>query len=239
MIPLFRSRTPGDIKETVCDHKDINEYLTKLAEDKMGTASESKEIALVGRSNVGKSSLLNTLISGRPKSHLKTASERVRQGNLALTSKTPGKTNRLHFFKLPSLPLTLVDCPGYGFARASHTDKENWRRFMEAYLRKSQMLHRVILLVDIKVGLMDSDKMLLEMLSESKRPSMIVLTKADKVGDPEIKAQMDKTAEYLKAAGMMVSPFVHAISTHNGFGMYELIANLGYMLEMPILRKPI
>ena len=205
----------------------------------MGTASESKEIALVGRSNVGKSSLLNTLISGRPKSHLKTASERVRQGNLALTSKTPGKTNRLHFFKLPSLPLTLVDCPGYGFARASHTDKENWRRFMEAYLRKSQMLHRVILLVDIKVGLMDSDKMLLEMLSESKRPSMIVLTKADKVGDPEIKAQMDKTAEYLKAAGMMVSPFVHAISTHNGFGMYELIANLGYMLEMPILRKPI
>jgi GTP-binding protein len=182
---------------------------------------------------------LNTLISGRPKSHLKTASERVRQGNLALTSKTPGKTNRLHFFKLPSLPLTLVDCPGYGFARASHTDKENWRRFMEAYLRKSQMLHRVILLVDIKVGLMDSDKMLLEMLSESKRPSMIVLTKADKVGDPEIKAQMDKTAEYLKAAGMMVSPFVHAISTHNGFGMYELIANLGYMLEMPILRKPI
>jgi GTP-binding protein len=87
-------------------------------------------------------------------------------------------------------PLTLVDCPGYGFARASHTDKENWRKFMENYLRKSQMLHRVIMLVDIKVGLMDSDKMLLEMLSECQRPSMIVMTKADKVKDDQIKEQL-------------------------------------------------
>jgi GTP-binding protein len=205
----------------------------------MGTANESKEIALVGRSNVGKSSLLNTLISGQPKSHLKTASERMKQGNLALTSKTPGKTHKLHFFKLPSLPLTLVDCPGYGFARASHSDKENWRKFMEAYLRKSMMLHRVILLIDIKVGIMDSDKMLLEMLSERQRPAMVVLTKADKVKDEEIKAEIGKSAEYLKTSGLMVSPFVHAVSTHNGYGMYELMANMGYMLEMPILRKPI
>lgn len=64
MMPMFRTRTPGDIKESVCDHKDVNEYLTKLAEDTMDTDNESKEIALVGRSNVGKSSLLNTLISG-------------------------------------------------------------------------------------------------------------------------------------------------------------------------------
>jgi GTP-binding protein len=238
MIPMFRSRNAAEIKESVCDHKDINEYLTKLAEDTMGTENESKEIALVGRSNVGKSSLLNTLISGKPKSHLKTASERLKQGNLALTSKTPGKTNKLHFFKLPNLPLTLVDCPGYGFARTSHVDKENWRKFMEAYLRKSMMLHRVILLIDIKVGIMDSDKMLLEMLNERQRPAMIVLTKADKVKDEEIKAEITKTAEYLKTAGLMVSPFVHAVSTHNGYGMYELMANMGYMLEMPILRKP-
>ena len=84
-----------------------------------------------------------------------------------MTSKTPGKTNRLQFYSLPGLNASLVDCPGYGFARASHTDKENWRKFMELYLRQGVFLHRVILLIDIQVGLMESDKMLIDMLSET------------------------------------------------------------------------
>lgn len=101
MIQLFRKRQGEEIKEQVCDHKDINKYLKELAEDTMNTDQESKELALVGRSNVGKSSLLNTLLSGKPKSQSKTAKDRIQQGNLALTSKTPGKTNHIHFFRLP------------------------------------------------------------------------------------------------------------------------------------------
>ena len=101
-----------------------------------------------------------------------------------MTSKTPGKTNRLHFFTLPALEgASLVDCPGYGFAKASYTERENWRKFMEIYLKHSHSLHRVVMLIDIQVGLMDSDKMLMDMLTDSHRPFLTVLTKADKVKD--------------------------------------------------------
>lgn len=87
---------------------------------------------------MGKSSLINCILSGRAKAPSSfSAAEKQKKGQHALTSKTPGKTNRIHFFKLPSMILgqpTLVDCPGYGFAKASHVDKENWRKFMEIYL---------------------------------------------------------------------------------------------------------
>jgi GTP-binding protein len=138
---------------------------------------------------------------------------------------------------MPSLGSCLVDCPGYGFARASHTDKENWRRFMETYLRHSECLHRVVMLIDIQVGLMDSDKMLVDMLSNTSRPCMIVLTKADKVKDAEIGEQLGKTAEFIKTSGSLCSPIIHAVSSHNGYGMHEFLSNLGYILEMPLLRK--
>ena len=104
---------------------------------------------MVGRSNVGKSSLINGILSGKGKHTGSTAATRKSQGALALTSKTPGKTNRLQFYSMPGVHANLVDCPGYGFAKASHTEKENWRRFMESYLKHSQFLHRVVLLIDI------------------------------------------------------------------------------------------
>lgn len=110
---------------------------------------------------------------------------------------------------------------------------------MEIYLRKSAFLHRVLILVDIQVGLMDSDKMLIEMLTESQKPFIIIHTKADKVKDEAIKEQMQKTADYIKKSGSLCSPFLHAISSYNGYGMHELLANFAYVLNMPILRKPL
>jgi GTP-binding protein len=185
MIPLFRDQR-AELLKTCCDHKDVRQYLEEQTEGH----AEVKEFAMAGRSNVGKSSLINAILSGKGRHYGSTAATRKSQGALALTSKTPGKTNRLQFYSLPGIKASLVDCPGYGFARASHTEKENWRRFMEMYLRQSQFLHRVILLVDIEVGLMESDKMLISMLSDSHRPFMIVMTKADKIKDVEIGKQL-------------------------------------------------
>ena len=83
-----------------------------------------KEIAFLGRSNVGKSTLLNSII-GR---------------NIVKCSKTPGKTQNLHFIKIPNLKCQLVDCPGYGFAKASAKDRESWKKFMMQYLFDTRML---------------------------------------------------------------------------------------------------
>jgi GTP-binding protein EngB required for normal cell division len=80
--------------------------------------------------------------------------------------------------------------------------------------------------------------MLIEMLSESHRPFMIIHTKADKVKDESIKLELEKTATFIKGAGSLSSPFIHAISSYNGYGMLELLSNLVYMLDMPLLRKP-
>ena len=77
--------------------------------------------------------------------------------------------------------MQLVDCPGYGFAKASSQDKENWKKFMMQYLTESTKLHRVVMLIDIKAGMQDSDKLLVDMLTELNKIFMVVLTKADKV----------------------------------------------------------
>ena len=77
--------------------------------------------------------------------------------------------------------MQLVDCPGYGFAKASAQDKEKWKQFMMQYLTASDILHRVVVLIDLKVGIQDSDKMVIDMLTDLNRIFLVVLTKADKV----------------------------------------------------------
>lgn len=81
------------------------------------------------------------------------------------------------------------------------------------FTNQSSSLHRVFLLIDIEVGLMDSDKMLIEMLTETKKPFMMVMTKADKVKDAAIKEQMVKAADFVKTSGALSSPFIHAVSS--------------------------
>lgn len=126
--------------------------------------SESPEIAFAGRSNVGKSSLLNAL---------------TRQTRLARTSQTPGRTQQINFFDL-SGKLMLVDLPGYGYARASRSRIKGWNKLIHQYLRGRPNLMRVCLLIDSRHGLKDNDEMLMVELDKAAVIYQIILTKCDK-----------------------------------------------------------
>jgi GTP-binding protein len=137
-----------------------------------GVAQESQlpdlglpEVAFAGRSNVGKSSLVNALTGRR---------------TLARTSNTPGRTQQLNFFDLGGR-LTLVDLPGYGFARASKSSIRQWTGLVRRYLRGRRELVRVCLLIDARHGIKDSDREVMAVLDEAAVSYQIVLTKIDKV----------------------------------------------------------
>lgn len=122
------------------------------------------QIAFIGKSNVGKSSLINSV---------------CRRKNLARVSHTPGRTQQINFFSIADKFL-LVDLPGYGFAKVSKTQKENWDRLMTYYLETSQSLKLVNLLIDSRRGIKENDIDIMNMLRDFGKHFQIVLTKADK-----------------------------------------------------------
>lgn len=140
------------------------------------------EVAFAGRSNVGKSSLLNAL-TGRK--------------TLAKTSNTPGRTQQLNFFNLGGA-LYLVDMPGYGYAKVSRSEKKKWDRLIRDYLRGRANLRCVFILIDARHGVKDSDEEILSMLDECGVSARIVLTKADKVKDEELLAVLEDAKLALK-----------------------------------------
>lgn len=123
------------------------------------------EVAFAGRSNVGKSSLINGL---------------VRRRNLARTSSTPGRTQLLNFFNLGD-QLMLVDLPGFGYAKANKKEVQRWTKFTEAYLLGRQQLRRVCFLIDSRRGLMEQDREVMSRLDDTAVPYQIILTKIDKL----------------------------------------------------------
>ena len=129
------------------------------------------EVAFAGRSNVGKSSLLNAL---------------VRQGGLARTSNTPGRTQELNFFETPGIALYLVDMPGYGFAEAPKAKVEAWTQLVRDYLRGRVTLLRVFLLIDARHGLKAPDRAMMALLDEAAVSYQAVLTKGDKIKPPRL-----------------------------------------------------
>ncbi|WP_184157214.1 ribosome biogenesis GTP-binding protein YihA/YsxC [Sphingobium lignivorans] len=167
------------------------------------------EVAFAGRSNVGKSSLINAL-TGR--------------NALARTSNTPGRTQELNFFDVGSpLRFRLVDMPGYGYAKAPKDVVKQWRFLVNDYLRGRPVLKRTHVLIDSRHGLKEVDGTLLDMLDEAAVSYRVVLTKADKVKASDLAAVIERTA-----AAMRKRPAAHpqiiATSSEKGMGMAELRA---------------
>ena len=167
------------------------------------------EVAFVGRSNVGKSSLVNA-ITGRT--------------TLAKTSNTPGRTQQLNFFNLAER-LMLVDLPGYGYAKVSRSLVVEWTKLLKKYLAGRAQLQRVCLLVDARHGLKDSDFEMMELLDKTAVTYQIILTKADKI---KVSEQKERVAETLKALKKHPAAFpeVALTSANKGTGIEELRAGL-------------
>ncbi len=137
------------------------------------------EVAVVGRSNVGKSSLINAL---------------AKRNGLANTSKTPGRTQLLNCFALPD-GTTVVDCPGYGYAKVSKVQRASMARMIERYLEGREPLQMVMVLVDGEVGPTPLDRSMLEWLREESLPHQVVATKHDKVKAKEREKRKRQLAE--------------------------------------------
>ena len=172
-------------------------------------AGNRPEVAFAGRSNVGKSSLLNAL-TGRK--------------TLARVSHTPGRTQQINFFDLDDR-LDLVDLPGYGYAQASKQRIAAWTGLVDDYLRGRVNLRRVCLLIDCRHGLKDADRRALDLLDEAAVVYQAVLTKADKL-TPEAAAAARRSLAAALARRTAAHPRILVTSSATGFGIPELRAEL-------------
>jgi GTP-binding protein len=180
------------------------EFIGGMAE-KHGWRPDSAlpEVAFAGRSNVGKSSLLNSL---------------VRRKSFARVSRTPGRTREINFFRINN-GFVLVDLPGYGYARVSKEKKSGWRPMIESYLRRTTQLRGIVLLLDIRREPSDDDRAMLDFLAEVEVPTIVALTKTDKLS----KAGAQEKAAEISRALALESDQVIPFSAQTGEGRVELL----------------
>jgi len=145
------------------------EYVTSVADTISIPKAPVPVVVFAGRSNVGKSSLINALVNRR---------------DFARVSRTPGKTRFINYFNIND-NLYFADLPGYGFARISRTTLEKWKQLIESFLEQNSFIRLVIVILDIRRGVTNLDKQLLDWLDAHQRQSLIVLTKCDKVSNNE------------------------------------------------------
>jgi GTP-binding protein len=168
------------------------------------------EIAIVGRSNVGKSSLINALVG---------------KDGLARTSRTPGRTRLVNWFRVDDKKkYHLVDLPGYGFAQVNIDMKESWRPLIEAYLSDRESLAGVLLLIDIRRGVSDEELDFVPWLAQRNVPVVVALTKADKLPKNKRQLEVDKIKREL---GLKKPPIATSTLDHVGIDMlYRAVLGL-------------
>ena len=183
------------------------EFLKSAPELKFMPDPVVPEIAFAGRSNVGKSSLLNALTN--------------RKG-LARTSNTPGRTQELNFFDVGDpLQIRLVDMPGYGFAEAPKDMVKRWKFLVNDYLRGRQVLKRALVLIDSRHGVKPPDRDMMEMLDGAAVNYQLVLTKSDKVKPTELQKTLELVAEEARKHSA-AHPTIFTTSSETGSGIAEL-----------------
>ena len=188
-------------------------FLLGVAKEEQLPASGRPEIGFAGRSNVGKSSLLNA-VTGRK--------------SLARVSGTPGATRQLNFFDLGARAY-LVDLPGYGFARAGKQDIAEWNALIRAYLRGRANLRRFCLLIDARRGVTDPDRTIMALLDEAAQSYQLVLTKSDKLPPPALAEVIVALKQEIAGHGAC-HPEVIATSAETGAGIPELRAVLAAVI---------
>jgi GTP-binding protein len=191
-------------------------FVAGAAEPAALPADSLPEIAFAGRSNVGKSSLVNALTNRRM---------------LARTSNTPGRTRQLNFFDLGGAVM-LVDLPGYGFAEASKATIANWTALTRHYLRSRAVLRRVCLLIDARHGIKDADRPMLQLLDQAGVSYQIVLTKIDKLRAAEMAATAERVAAEL-SAHVAAHPEICLTSAEKDRGIAALRATIAELAFHP------
>jgi len=188
------------------------EFIGGMAE-KHGWRPESSlpEVAFAGRSNVGKSSLLNSL---------------VRRKSFARVSRTPGRTREINFFRVNNT-FVLVDLPGYGYARISKAKKAEWRPMIESYLRRTTQLRGIVLLLDIRREPSEDDRAMLDFLADLGVPTIVALTKADKLTKADARETVAKISRILALEPEQVIQF----SAQTGEGRVELLEAITQLVE--------
>ena len=188
-------------------------FLLGVAKLEQLPASKGVEIAFAGRSNVGKSSLINALTN---------------VNGLARASNTPGRTRELNFFDVNEA-LTLVDMPGYGYAKAPKHEVKAWQSVLRGYLRGRPGLTRAFVLIDSRHGILKADEEMFDLLDEAAVTYQVVLTKTDKIKAPELEKVRETVAAAIKKHPAAF-PQIHATSSDKGLGIPELRSEIAGLL---------
>jgi GTP-binding protein len=189
-----------------------SEFITSAVKPEQYPTDNRLEIAFVGRSNVGKSSLINSLTNRR---------------KLVKVSRTPGKTRLVNFFLINN-EFYFVDLPGYGYAKVSRTEKESWGKFIETYLVNRGQLKRIILLVDCRRKPSEDDKLMYDFIKHYGYECTVVATKTDKLTKNELKKNMAMLKKELDLSG---EDKLLTYSSLNKQGKEELLENIESALK--------